>query len=442
MSKSRALLALAAIVVCGTSAWPAQAHLGGAIGVTPFFDDDGALVGAGTTFGLVFEGPEGGLAQTCDEAIADAIPRAFARVGAHTVSASAAGVFVSDDVGCDWRPLPIIGARAVQALAPSVTSPQTLWAVSVDVAAAGDDPVENVVARVTFDANDEDAVNADVVATGAVGVIFTSVVLVGGDAGDVLVVAGADLVARAPVLAVVDVGVGGALIDVSASLQGALEDAQLVRVLEVNNGRLFFSTLDRIGRGHLFTAAVADVVAAAGDDNAAVAAVELGAFDGLVNASVVYAGHRYVSAGTGVVFRAPIVDEKDPNSVGVGAFERVDSPIVACLIARDDAIFGCTTNAEGYFVRSTDGVTFEPFLHRDDVTDHACPADSGAAAACAYRFVEDVPGEVPNDDDNGADDDGDGSCAQGAGVAHAIALVGLARRRRRWCRRDAEQGSR
>ena len=82
MMRLVAVVAVVVVVVglAGLGLWAptASAHLGGAQGVMPFVDD-GVLVAAGTTWGLVTADDGDGFSQSCEEAIGD-VPRAFVRL--------------------------------------------------------------------------------------------------------------------------------------------------------------------------------------------------------------------------------------------------------------------------------------------------------------------------------------------------------------------------
>lgn len=399
-----ALLALSAL---STSLWSssADAHTGGADGVVPFFDDTGALVGAGTTFGLVFSDGDT-LAQTCDEAIGQTIPTAFVQEGQATLSANGEGVFVTVDNGCTWAPIAGLDGRQVQVLTPSPTQAGRVWTMSADAAGA------NVIAVVSLDSA---GATADIVVSVA-DARFTSAAVIDDDGDDVVIIAAT--VAGAPALLLLR---DETLLTLESS---ALAEAQIVRVLEVGDGVLSFSTLDRLGRGHLFVAAVSDVINAAAAD---VSATEIGSFDGLVTATARFREKRFVTSGGGIVHNADVAVDGS-----VGAFTRLPMAPLRCLQVHDQVLIGCSQNADSWFVSSNDGVSFAPLLPRADVVDFACAEGSVAADACAYRFAVD-PVDPVDDDDDTDDDDDVASCASAADVSSvaAFAIVAVVGRRRR-----------
>ncbi len=403
----RAALVLGALVTLSTSFWSteASAHLGGADGIVPFFDDTGALVGAGTTFGLVFSDGDT-LAQTCDEAIGQTIPTAFVQEGQATLSANGEGVFVTVDNGCTWAPIADLDGRQVQVLTPSPTQAGRVWTMSADAAGA------NVIAVVSLDSA---GATADIVVSVA-DARFTSAAVIDDDGDDVVIIAAT--VAGAPALLLLR---DETLLTLESS---ALAEAQIVRVLEVGDGALSFSTLDRLGRGHLFVAAVSDVINAAAAD---VSATEIGSFDGLVTATARFREKRFVTSGGGIVHNADVAVDGS-----VGAFTRLPMAPLRCLQVHDQVLIGCSQNSDSWFVSSNDGVSFAPLLPRADVVDFACAEGSVAADACAYRFAVD-PVDPVDDDDDTDDDDDVASCASAADVRSvaAFAIVAVVGRRRR-----------
>jgi hypothetical protein len=383
-----------------------RAHLGGAEGVMPFVDD-GALVGAGTTWGLVAGGVDGAFSQTCEESIGD-VPRAFVRSASsdgvpRTLAATALGVMATVDGGCTWTPVPGTEGRSMTALVSSPTSPATLWATTA-----------------TVDADNDVLVSHDGGATFAVfqavpaGVLLTSLavgVVVGGDDDglDRLLVAGVDTVARVPLLLV---GTSSGLVPVPV---GPLDGAQLVRALTVDDDALWFSTLDQIGRGHLFRM---PVTTAGADDGAA---VEVGSFDGLVKAAASVAGFRFVIAAGGLLFRARATDLEAPVVEQSVWTRTVDGPL-QCLqrVAGDARLWGCATPTAGTWFKATvDGETWQDMLAVDDVAEHACPSETPGAALCAYQVTE-----LPADDEPADPTPPPApSCGQTAGDAHGLFVV-------------------
>ena len=428
MRRTPARFAVVAIGCCAIWLGARSSHAphGGAEGVVPFVDD-GALVGAGTTWGLVAAGSDGAFSQTCEESIGD-VPRAFARspgtAGASmTLAATALGVMATVDGGCTWTPVPGTEGRSMTALVPSPTSPGTLWATTATVDSADTGTVDNGV-LVSHDGGATFSVFQAVPA----GVLLTSLavgVVVGGDDDglDRLLVAGADTVARVPWLLT---GTSSELVPVPV---GPLDGAQLVRAIAVDDDALWFSTLDQIGRGHLFRAPVTT-------DGAAIevggTAVEVGSFDGLVKAAASVAGFRFVIAAGGLLFRARATDLEAPV-VDQSVWTRtVDGPL-QCLrqVPGDDRLWGCATPRAGTWFKATaDGETWQDMLPVDDVADHACPSETPGAGLCAYQLAEPPAEDEPADPTPAPAP----SCGQTAGDAHGLFVV-VAVLRSRWRRR-------
>jgi MYXO-CTERM domain-containing protein len=412
---SRPLLRLLATLVV---AMPAAAHIGGAEGVVPFVDD-GVLVGAGTTWGVI--GDNGGaFAQTCEEAIGD-VPRDFARVAGdgvvQIVAATGLGVMVTTDDGCSWSAAPGTAGRSVAAMTTSPV-PARLWAITddIDTSVAGD----NALLRSDDGGATFGAVQA------LAGLRLTSIVV--GDHGDreLLLIAGTDVASRRPVLLLGD--------DRGVAPAGApaLDGAQLVRVLAVDDDAVWFSTLDGIGRGHLFIAprAGGDVA----PDVLLGEAVEVGAFDGLVKATAGIAGVRFATAAGSVLFSTADAG----TAIDPGGWQRSTDGPLECLrrVHGDDGLWGCGRQTSGtWFKRTVDGITWTAALPFASVGERRCPATTPGSEACAYRF--EPPGDDGDDGDDNADDDvapngdDDGpSCGQ-AGAPWAAVLLILRRRRRR-----------
>lgn len=419
---SRPLLRLLGTIVF---AMPAGAHIGGAEGILPFVDG-GVLVGGGTTWGVI--GDDGGAyTQTCEEAIGD-VPRDFARVAGdgvvQIVAATGLGVMVTTDGGCGWSAAPGTANRSVAALTTSPV-PARLWALidDIDTTDAGD----NALLR-----SDDGGATFVTVQTFA-GARLTSLVVGasghgdGDGDGELLLVAGVDVESRSPLLFAGD---DGAL---TALTGPALDGALLVRALAIDDDAVWFSTLDGIGRGHLFVAprAGGDVVL----DVLLGEAVEVGAFDGLVKATASIAGVRFATAAGSVLFS--VAD--DGAAIGPTTWRRSTDGPLECLrrVDGDDGLWGCGRQTSGtWFKRTVDGVTWTAALPFDTVADRECPATTPAAEACAYRFAP--PVEEPDSDDgapvDGGDDNDDASCAQTddpglPGLIGALALWWRGRRR-------------
>jgi hypothetical protein len=408
------------LLVCcliGTSL-EAYAHLGGAVGLRPFVDE-GVIVGGATTWGVIGL-HDGGFAQTCEEALGS-VPVDVVRLRdgdvVTLVAATDQGLTRSVDDGCSWQALTAVQGQRVGAL--SATTSTRLWAITSN--AQADRADDNVLIT-----SDDGGETFAIVFTFAHAVPTSLVVERASDGGERVLVAGRDQAQQAPRLWRSD---GSAF---SPFASGALEGAQLTRALAIDDHGLWFSTLDRLGRGHLFVAAV--------DDLDGAAAVEVGSFDGIVGATDAVAGHRFVTAAGGVVFRAP----DSGVAITPGQWQRTTDGPLECLrrVPGDEGLWGCGRQSNGaWFVRTLDGVSWAPVFPFDEVTSRRCPDTTPGSQACAYRFVP-APGEG---DDVDVDDDDEidvvaptGSCAQGSmetittlAGALGVAWVFVTRRRRR-----------
>lgn len=405
----RSLLPLLGVVFGAT---PATAHIGGAEGVLPFLEG-GVLVGGGTTWGVIGESG-GAFAQTCEEAIGD-IPRDFARIVdgdiEQIVAATSLGVMVTTDGGCSWRPAPGTTDRSIAALTTS-SRPARLWGVTDDL----DDAVatDNALLR------SDDGGATFAAARTFPGQRLTSLA-VGPDGDDeLLLLAGTDVDSRRPRL------FGGHDGDIGELTGPPLDDAQLARALAVDDDAVWFSTLDGIGRGHLFIAPHRDGRVGMTE------AVEVGAFDGLVKATASVGGVRFATAAGSVLFSTADIGA----AIEPGSWQRSTEGPLECLrrVDGDDGLWGCGRQSSGtWFKRTVDGITWTAVLPFDTVSDRQCPATTPGSEACAYRFappVEDRDDEpAPADDADATGDDGP-SCQQ-ADMAWPAALLLLPGRRRR-----------
>ena len=437
-----AVVGVAGLAGLGLWAPTASAHLGGAQGVMPFVDD-GVLVAAGTTWGLVTGDDVTGFSQSCEEAIGD-VPRAFVRLvnelGPRTLAATGQGVVATVDGGCTWTPVPGTVDRNVTALVASGVTPGTLWATTASV--DGDNAV-----LVSHDGG----AAFETWQVVPVGVLLTSLAVgpVVVDVGDVvagseqheqqlLMVAGTDTGTRRPLLLW---GMSSSSSSSSSSLLpvggAALDGAQLVRALAVDGdvagvagGEVWFSTLDSIGRGHLHRVLVTAGVMAD--------AVEVGSFDGLVKATGSVAGFRFVIAAGGVVFRALATDLVSDGSdvVDLAVWGRSAAGPLQCLLRLpgDARLWGCGDVAAGTWFKATvDGDTWQDELPMQQVRELACPESSPGAQACAYRFADPVA-DPPSSSPSPAPAAPSASCNQAAAdpfalMLAAVALVCMARRR-------------
>ena len=381
----------------------ARAHIGGASGVVPFLDDTGAVVGAGTTWGLIFPGADGAFAQTCEEVIGD-VPRAFARDGDRRIVAMGLGVAATVDDGCTWTTVEGTADKRVLAMSVSPTTSATVWAVTATVGSTNS-------VLISTDHGASFAVAHDVDS----GVLVTSMTVASIDGADVVFIAGTDTVTRTPRLWQAS---SSTLTPLAVSLTVT---AQLAIALAIDDDGVWFSTLDLIGRGHLWrTAFVDSVIDAAG-------AVEVGSFDGLVTATNTTGAYRFVLAAGGLLQRAP---SADPTT-----WSRTAQAPLSCLlhVPGDDRLWACGGQSTGaWFQHTLDGETWTPVLPFVDVTDHACPSTTPGAAACAYRFeVPTPPPDTPDTPDTPPPPapPATSSCGASSGAAFVVLLLSRLRRR-------------
>jgi hypothetical protein len=390
------------------------------------FVQDGALVGAGTTWGLVALGDNGAFSQTCEESIGD-VPAAFVQSarGGRTLAATTHGVMTTVDGGCTWTAVPGTEGRRMTALVASTTTPETIWAATATASSAETGVADNGV-LVSHDGGATFSMFHPV----ASGVLLTSLAVgvVDSDGLERLLVAGVDTVARLPVLLT-----GTSSLTMVPTDARPFADTQLVRSLAVDDAALWFSTLDRIGRGHLFRIPAAEI--GEGDVADAVdGAVEVGSFDGVIKAAADIAGFRFVIAAGGVVFRARATD-LEAAVVEQSVWTRTVHGPLQCLrqVPGDERLWGCATRTAGTWFRATaDGETWQDMLPFAEVAEHACPSDTPGAELCAYALPE--PSTEPAVTSPQAP-----SCRETGGGTHSLLLVvaavlvrgrGQARRRR------------
>lgn len=108
----RAAVALAAAVVVVLIATPADAHIGAPEGRAVFLDDNGDIIGAGTTWG-VLEATAEGYVRTCEEAVGDVVHFYYwAPTTNSVVVGTGSGVQTSTDYGCSWSLAGVDGLSA------------------------------------------------------------------------------------------------------------------------------------------------------------------------------------------------------------------------------------------------------------------------------------------------------------------------------------------
>lgn len=101
--QSPVFFALLATLVATSAATPLAAHVGAPEGRGIFLADDGSLIGAGTTWGVIETTAEGFI-RTCEEAVGDTVHFYYwAKEREEVVVGTNGGVLTSTDWGCSWE---------------------------------------------------------------------------------------------------------------------------------------------------------------------------------------------------------------------------------------------------------------------------------------------------------------------------------------------------
>lgn len=108
-------------------ATPSAAHVGAPEGRGLFLDDDGSLIGAGTTWGVI-ENTAEGFVRTCEEAVGDTVHFYYwAKEREEVIVGTNGGILTSSDWGCSWDPSGLED-RAVTLLRTPRDQPGVLFA--------------------------------------------------------------------------------------------------------------------------------------------------------------------------------------------------------------------------------------------------------------------------------------------------------------------------
>lgn len=339
-----------------------HAHLLPAAGIRPFVVD-GALIAAGTTWGVISRTEEGSFVRVCEEALGT--PHAFARRtdGAWLLGRAGPGLVTAEDGCAPAAPAGVLADHVVTALEVAATAPHPIFAAT---ATPG-------LANGIFVSRDGGFSFAPFGAL-APGRLIQSLAV--SDSGSLVASQGFDTTTATRFLEITNT-----ITETSTSPWSELSAATDIRLLEIDKE-------DRIWVG-ASTAAGEYQLARLGAQDSSLEVVAT--FDGPVldfidGTDFWLALVRSSAAGVGV-YRA---------SADAG-FVRVDGGPTTCLlrVAGDTRVWGCgqQTDAAHFFV-SEDGRTWLPVLPFDAVQDTCCAVGSAGAAACARYLVESTDGGV------------------------------------------------
>ncbi len=381
------LCCLGLAVVAG----PARAHLGQEFfGRFPFVDDAGAVVGGGTSWGLVLPDAAGRFARVCEEAAGPLVT--FAHAQPHrgrVLLGTDAGLVQSIDDGCGYDVVDNdLRATLPAALVALPATPDTLHVVTATTG------VENRLWRST-DGGDSFVARGPPVA-GTLDVVAAS------DDGRRVCVAGrtaaGPAAAARPLLRCLDDD-ADAFVDLDAAVAGRV---RVSAVVVVPGGDLVVAGLDATAAGFVdrVDPALAVVVDARGPlpRHATHAALV-----GDTLAVLARNGPRAQLFVTALSSSTPFVP--------------VDGGPTDCLFAAGGRFVGCGKDRGAdapLFLRSDDAVTWAPAVAFAAVRPRPCPTDTPGALrcpppderACGDRFDDDYDGAV-----DCADDDCAAACA-------------------------------
>lgn len=342
-------------------------------GISPFVAADGAIIGGGTTWGLVLAEADGWL-RVCEES-SGAPPRYFHRTPqGRIVVFGDAGIRITDDGGCTFVDATgDLDGRGIGAFAEARATPNRLFAGTQAVGRT------NVLLRsVDHGASFE--------ATGlAVDGARLDAILVSDDGNSVLVhtqdymsFVGINYISHD----------GGVLFEADPP---ALTSYAFVRYLAVGlDGRTFYVAAAREPFGNLLLSS----------QDGFQTAEQVAAFDDEITDFGEVAGAQFLTLGKTRLFRKRADEEQ---------FSQVDGPRRCLLrLPQDQRLFGCGQLPDGaHFLSTSDGEVWSAHVPYLGVTERRCPAGTAGAEQCVQYWAVDggsPPADaVPSHDDASAD---------------------------------------
>ncbi len=390
-------------------------HLGqDQFGQFPFVDDDGALVGGGTSWGVVLPDDAGRYGRVCEESFGPVVSFALYQHGRGRVLLGGVdGISEATDGGCAQQVLDN-GLRGafVSAVHVDRNNPAHLLVTTATTASANG-VWESVDGGDTF-----------VQLWAAEGVSWFAIAA--DDAAHV-VVSGSDDDGQHHVASSRDRG--ATFSDVSALWR----DEAAVRVLTFDGADVIVGGLSQDARGYVDRAQLTL-------DPPSKSRVGTAPRD--VTQAVVFRDALYVLARTGVV--GELLREARDSETG---FALVPGGPSDCVFVVDDALVGCGKLTLGIdvplFSRSRDGAVWVPEIAFADVSDRTCPVGSPGQVGCPFetRCGDTVDNDFDTfvdcaDDDcwfdavcageGGGASDGDGGDARPAGTERSSCGAGAA----------------
>jgi hypothetical protein len=358
------------ILIASMLAWvpPALAHVGLPQGRMPFLED-GELVGASTSWGIVLkEGDE--WLRVCEEASGYTYFHHRAADG-RVLSGTPLGLVVTDDGGCTHTTQSVPGEGiAVTGLAAVRDTPGRVFLTTAPNGAPGQ----------VFESNDDGLTLNDVSGGGFADLLLFDVVASAD--GQLVVVSGLNTSTQAQDIRISENG-GVGWREPNASLAGWV----FVDLLGIDQGTLLFFGRNSDGNNHLLTST--DVLDTFVDE---------GEFDAQITSFAALGNKRFIVVNPDYLW----VEDRD---VAVG-YTLVDEELkVPCLsnVPGDDRVWQCgQLGAEGHFFSSADGETWLPHLAFDAVVDRECPLGSLGEERCIFAgnpFGQDAGPTL--DDDGG-----------------------------------------
>ena len=374
------------VAVAALLAARADAHAGTQAGRAPFVVG-GALVGGGTTWGLVLRDGDA-YRRVCEEATGS--PNVFEywrRADGAVYAGVVGGLLRAVDDGCDWEARPgAFDGSNVSEIEAARDAPDVVWIATADYLGA------NGVHR-SVDGAESFA------GTGLVDVDAVLFGLVASPDGASAWVSGIAQPSGAPYLRRTD--------DEGANWDAPTADFSVYDAVEVLalDGTTLLLAATRQNDGVLL------------ESNASLASIaEVGAFPNTIVAVALDGLYRYVLLFTGALYRKTIEDAE---------WTLVDGVDLDCLVKvpGEAGLWGCgQACGDGQFLRSDDGVVWTKVLGAE-VVERACGVDSAGAQCAQFAPAPGAAscgvdaGVVAPPDDAGVDDAGSPDDDDDAGAA-------------------------